>query len=233
MPDDSYSNPADLLPSPLATTRSYIPPQIPPKHVPHYENQASLEEDLNYSLPVDTTPTSSSKNFDTTLSPTSTKNFQSHNVKQHYSPQKTYMQDVGLPVVGESSPGKNEPPTRPTQLDLKGPLNRPHKPKYNHDSETSPSQHMNIAMVIDPTYNRRSQHLSPGYDTTSSTVTTSTSGSSPGMLPALDLSELEEEASPVPPYMPIQGQRRTASLEKKPKKKAKDGCKQQWWCSIF
>lgn len=85
-------------------------------------------------------------------------------------------------------------------------------------------------MAIDPTYPRR-QGLSPlSYDTsTSGTVTTSTSSSSSGfILPPPDASELEEETSPVPPYMPIQGQRRTASLEKKVKKKSKDGgCKQQ------
>ena len=46
--------------------------------------------------------------------------------------------------------------------------------------------------------------------------------------------EDEDDDYPVPPYMPIQGQRRTASLEKKrrikpPKEKSnsKDGCKQQ------
>lgn len=84
-------------------------------------------------------------------------------------------------------------------------------------------------MAIDPTYPRR-QGISPlSYDTSTSGTVTSTSSSSPGfILPPPDVSELEEETSPVPPYMPIQGQRRTASLEKKIKKKNKDGgCKQQ------
>lgn len=81
-------------------------------------------------------------------------------------------------------------------------------------------------MAIDPTYNRRSQHSVPYYDTSSSTVTTSTSSSSPPMvLPPTDLPE--EEDGPIPPYMPIQGQRRTSSLEKKAKKKPLDSCKQQ------
>lgn len=89
------------------------------------------------------------------------------------------------------------------------------------------SPHKNIAIAIDPTYSRRGVPSPPSYDTTSSTVTTSTSASSPGMsLPPPDISENEGDTSPVPPYMPIQGQRRTASLEKK-KKKSKDGCKQQ------
>lgn len=83
-------------------------------------------------------------------------------------------------------------------------------------------------MAIDPTYPRRGMHSSSSYETTSSTVTTSTSSSSPGMvLPPPDISELDDESN-IPPYMPIQGQRRTASLEKKQKKKNKDGgCKQQ------
>lgn len=83
-------------------------------------------------------------------------------------------------------------------------------------------------MAIDPTYPKRSIHSSSSFETSSSTVTTSTSSSSPGMvLPAPDISEFEDDAN-IPPYMPIQGQRRTSSLEKKQKKKNKDGgCKQQ------
>lgn len=85
-------------------------------------------------------------------------------------------------------------------------------------------------MAIDPTYSRRGVYhrTSSNYDTASSTVTTSTSSSSPGMiLPAPDITEQDDD-NPAPPYMPIQGQRRTASLEKKQKKKGKDGgCKQQ------
>lgn len=84
-------------------------------------------------------------------------------------------------------------------------------------------------MAIDPTYPRR-QGVSPlSYETSTSGTVTSTCSSSPGFsLSPTDGSELEEEIIPVPPYMPIQGQRRTASLEKKVKKKNKDGgCKQQ------
>lgn len=45
--------------------------------------------------------------------------------------------------------------------------------------------------------------------------------------PQSDLCDQDDD-SPAPPYMPIQGQRRTASLEKKQKKKNKEsGCKQQ------
>lgn len=74
----------------------------------------------------------------------------------------------------------------------------------------------NIAIVIDPTYPRRSPPNVGGIRT--SPVTTG------NQQDYVD----EDCASPAPPYMPIQGQRRTASLEKKAKKKApKDGCKQQ------
>jgi hypothetical protein len=49
-------------------------------------------------------------------------------------------------------------------------------------------------------------------------------------LQRLNIAEFDDDDddSPVPPYMPIQGQRRSASLEKKNKKgRSKDGCKQQ------
>lgn len=153
MPDDSYSNPIDLLPT--------------------SQTVAVTNEDINYAFPINTTPP------------------------------------------------KLPPPARPTQLDLKT-SNKPLQ------STSSPSQHVNIAMAIDPTYNRRSQHSIPFYDTSSSsTVTTSTSSSSPSMLlPSPELVQPEQDNN-VPPYMPIQGQRRMASLEKKPKKKSKDNCKQQ------
>jgi hypothetical protein len=120
----------------------------------------------------------------------------------------------------------------------RSPLNRMNKPRYPEpescDTASGPSaspgsQHINIAMAIDPTYPKRGIiHSSSSFDTSSSTVTTSTSSSSPGMvLPPPDISEVEDESN-IPPYMPIQGQRRTASLEKKQKKKNKDGgCKQQ------
>ncbi|KAG5896774.1 hypothetical protein JTB14_008350 [Gonioctena quinquepunctata] len=117
------------------------------------------------------------------------------------------------------------------------PLTRINKPRYpdpdvcetvsSGPSTTSPTQLTNIAMAIDPTYSRRGYRGSSSYDTASSTVTTSTSSSSPGILPPPDIAEQDDD-SPVPPYMPIQGQRRTSSLEKKQKKKNKDGgCKQQ------
>lgn len=127
---------------------------------------------------------------------------------------------------------------------FRSPLNRINKPRYpdpepcesattssnSCPSSNSPTALTNIAMAIDPTYPRRGGYRrSPSnYDTASSTVTTSTSSSSPGMiLPPPDVTEHDSD-NPVPPYMPIQGQRRTASLEKKQKKKGKDsGCKQQ------
>lgn len=147
-----------------------------------------------------------------------------------------------IDVLPSKSPNKmpQNGPVRPTQLDLRSPLTKVNKPRYpdpvvepndsasSGQSTNSPPQHTNIAMAIDPTYSRRTGYrLSTSYDTASSTVTTSTSSSSPGMiLPPPNL-EYEDEG-PTPSYMPIQGQRRTASLEKKQKRKARDGgCKQQ------
>ncbi|KAF2892712.1 hypothetical protein ILUMI_13460 [Ignelater luminosus] len=232
MPDDSYSNPADLLPSPQNIDKGFSLQSNTSQKYFHNQNQLVGNDDVNYSFPVDVIP---SKSYD-------------HSMKQNYSPKKQYdaQPDVqensktinGINVYTNYSPEKInnsdlQQPVRPTQLDLKTPLNYSSKPRYP-DPEffegqlSSPSQHMNIAMAIDPTYNRRSQHSVPYCDTSSSTVTTSTSSSSPGIvLPPPDISEHEEDSSPVPPYMPIQGQRRTASLEKKSKKKSKDGCKQQ------
>lgn len=96
----------------------------------------------------------------------------------------------------------------------------------DHATYSAQHNHVNIAMAIDPTYTRRSNisQTPSSHDTTTSSTSSTTS---PAIsLPPPDLSE--DELSPVPPYMPIQGQRRTASLEKKTKKsRAKDGCKQQ------
>ncbi|KAF5276494.1 hypothetical protein FQA39_LY06563 [Lamprigera yunnana] len=213
MPDASYSSPADLLP---------VPQNIINTGQTHAEIS---DEDLNYIFPVDVLP---HKSHD-------------YNLKQNYSPQKSYkpqfsqeMKVLSSNIVDNALETKphvlQSTATRPTQLDLKL-TNYPSKMRFpdpdgmesisGHQSPAA--QHTNIAMAIDPTYNRRSQHSVPYYDTSSSTVTTSTSSSSSGiMLPPPDLPE--EDDSPIPPYMPIQGQRRTSSLEKK---KKRDGCKQQ------
>lgn len=113
---------------------------------------------------------------------------------------------------------------------FRSPLNSSVKSKFKeHDcsgessANISPMLHKNIAIAIDPTYSRRNIQSPLSYDTSSSTVTSSTLSSSPGLLPSPDISEDGEVTLP---YMPIQGQRRTGSMEKK-KKKAKDGCKQQ------
>ncbi|XP_063864098.1 uncharacterized protein LOC135102661 isoform X1 [Scylla paramamosain] len=107
----------------------------------------------------------------------------------------------------------------------------------------------NIACAIDPTYQRRVMRgeLAPSPQATlqssssSSTTSSGTGGlvgasvSSPiSPLPPPVFDDDEEDDYPVPPYMPIQGQRRTASLEKnrrpkppKEKSNSKDSCKQQ------
>jgi hypothetical protein len=71
----------------------------------------------------------------------------------------------------------------------------------------------NIAVAIDPTYNPKTS-LPPSVPL--------------GTSCEIDLVEEivdDEEEEEAPPYMPIQGQRRTASLEKK--RKRDQGCKQQ------
>ncbi|CAG9826425.1 unnamed protein product [Diabrotica balteata] len=225
MPDDSYAFPADIVPHQNTSS-------VPRTVAAHPDLYAipNPDEDVSYSLPVDVLPSGSAV---------------ANNFKPNYSPSKfdyrTEVKEVNhLGAIGPN-PSLDKgvaiglPANRPTHLDLRSPLSRINKPRYP-DPETcdsvSPSssspaqQHTNIAMVIDPTYSRRAYRGSSSYDTASSTVTTSTSSSSPGILPPPDLGEHDDD-SPAPPYMPIQGQRRTASLEKKQKKKSKDGCKQQ------
>ncbi|XP_019871897.1 uncharacterized protein LOC109600219 isoform X2 [Aethina tumida] len=234
MPDDSYAFPADMIQQTSSVPRTVA------AHPDMYAVPNPNDEDVSYSLPVDVLPTGSGDRLRV-----------SH--RQNYGSE---LKEINVVPGGHSSSFEEKisnglPPQRPTQLDLKSPLTKINKPRYpdpepcdsfQSTSSTSPTSHQtahtNIAMAIDPTYSRRggggpassggSYHRhSSSYDTASSTVTTSTSSSSPGMvLPPPDLGELDDE-NPAPPYMPIQGQRRTASLEKKQKKKSKDGCKQQ------
>lgn len=260
LPDDSYSNPIDLLQHPECSYTSNHPHnpfapncRLPQQQLQQQDCELPNDDDANYSLPVDVLPPNkvASGTYD-------------HNLKQNYSPQKNYETRLngynhkseirglnaaaGYPGgsgLGFSGPGgqgvereMSLPAIRPTQLDLKSPITKNMKPRSpDPDSidvcdpiqpDTSYAQHANIAMAIDPTYTRRStssQTPSSQDTSTMSTSTTTSSTTSPAIsLPPPDLSE--DEMSPVPPYMPIQGQRRTASLEKK-KKRAKDGCKQQ------
>ncbi|XP_053628444.1 coiled-coil domain-containing protein 50 isoform X2 [Cherax quadricarinatus] len=100
----------------------------------------------------------------------------------------------------------------------------------------------NIACAIDPTYQRRVMRgeLTSPQSSSSSSSSSSGTGGLTGASIASPISPLpppvfdDDDDYPVPPYMPIQGQRRTASLEKnhrlkppKEKSNSKDGCKQQ------
>ncbi|XP_068211201.1 coiled-coil domain-containing protein 50 isoform X3 [Palaemon carinicauda] len=103
----------------------------------------------------------------------------------------------------------------------------------------------NIACAIDPTYQRRVMRgeltASPQTTLQSTSSSSSTSSGTGGIIPTSMMSPIsplpppvfeDDDDYPVPPYMPIQGQRRTASLEKNrrlkpPKDKSKESCKQQ------
>ncbi|XP_066970240.1 coiled-coil domain-containing protein 50 isoform X6 [Macrobrachium rosenbergii] len=103
----------------------------------------------------------------------------------------------------------------------------------------------NIACAIDPTYQRRVMRgelaASPQTTLQSTSSSSSTSSGTGGIIPPNMMSPIsplpppvfeDDDDYPVPPYMPIQGQRRTASLEKNrrlkpPKEKSKESCKQQ------
>ncbi|XP_067005239.2 GRB10-interacting GYF protein 2 isoform X2 [Anabrus simplex] len=127
--------------------------------------------------------------------------------------------------------------TRPTDLDLSGTRGSVPRAKQRYPDpeaievlpsspEAGPSHVLpNIAMAIDPTYPRRAGGATALY-----TDTPPSNMSSPAI--SLPPPDFEDDDSPVPPYMPIQGQRRSASLEKKTKKgrvkkEGKDSCKQQ------
>lgn len=129
---------------------------------------------------------------------------------------------------------------RPTDLDLTSGANRsatsrgkqrfpdPEAIEVLSSPEPGPSHSAlpNIAMAIDPTYPRRATVTHTSTYNTSVVDTPPSNISSPAV--SLPPPEFDEDDSPVPPYMPIQGQRRSASLEKKNKKgRSKDGCKQQ------
>lgn len=130
---------------------------------------------------------------------------------------------------------------RPTDLDLTAGTSRaaPSRGKQRFpdpeaievlpspDPGPSHSTLPNIAMAIDPTYPRRATITQTStYNTSVLDVPPSNISSPAVSLPPPEFDD--DDDSPVPPYMPIQGQRRSASLEKKNKKgRGKDSCKQQ------
>ena len=101
-----------------------------------------------------------------------------------------------IDLVLQRSPAK-----RPNNLEIRGQLNRPEKPRAHLPDD------QNIAAILDPTYAVPSQSMS----------SPKTNNSTPDILEHYD-------ETTAPPYMPIQGSRR--SHEKK--KKQKDArCNQQ------
>uniref|UniRef100_A0A1L8DNE4 Putative serine/threonine-protein kinase n=1 Tax=Nyssomyia neivai TaxID=330878 RepID=A0A1L8DNE4_9DIPT len=110
--------------------------------------------------------------------------------------------DHGYTITGGSSSANH--PMRPNHLDIRGPINRPAAPRAH-----LPEGIENIAAMIDPTYHQ-SCNSTPG-----------------SALTPPDVAEFSDHSSsPVPPYMPIQGSRRSTSLDNK-KKKSKDKCAHQ------
>ncbi|XP_044743765.1 trichohyalin isoform X2 [Chrysoperla carnea] len=234
--EDSYSDPVDLISqtdvlkqqtSSPTTSESY--PVNGRSKYAHSYNLDTIEDDVNYSYPIDNIQETNSKS---PLKTSPTKSYQTEIRKTGVSsPNKS--NDSGIIDPRLSSPMHM---MRPGQLDLKTSSSRSSKGSWYCDSPESglqPStastpnvgtqQQFNIAMAIDPTYNRRIHSNSTSPHDSGNFAATSPINSLPS--PA-DISD--DESSPVPPYMPIQGQRRTASLEKKAKKsRAKDGCKQQ------
>lgn len=100
-------------------------------------------------------------------------------------------------------------PSRPNHLDIRGQINRPLPPRAHLPDD------QNIATMIDPTYATPSPP--------------STLNSTPLKATPPDILEYCEnngdESSVAPPYMPIQGTRRSSSNDKR--KKQKERCNQQ------
>lgn len=149
-------------------------------------------------------------------------------------------------VAGYSSPGSSRP-VRPSDLDLPRPLSRDLTQERSKSSSSGRSRiserslsesagstlgnHTNIAMAIDPTYSRRVTQYHHQKEAEAESGGSTPMLPTPVSIPAGTLSNDpeyydSEEDEPAPPYMPIQGQRRISSLDKK-KKPSKDGCKQQ------
>lgn len=104
-------------------------------------------------------------------------------------------------------------PPRPNHLEIRGMLNRPAPPRAHLPEDTLGG------------HNNQSFSYSPSSTPTNSMSTPGTSLTPPDLTLEYPDQSLDS-GSPVPPYMPIQGTRRNASLENK-KKKSKDRCAQQ------
>ncbi|KAF4529684.1 hypothetical protein B566_EDAN010770 [Ephemera danica] len=122
------------------------------------------------------------------------------------------------------SPGEWPEHTSPVDQDKKIPM----KSRGRAKCPDPPGTLQNIAMAIDPTYPQRcnTQQLVQASASTATPVL-----ASPVAATTPEFGE-EEDLNAIPPYMPIQGQRRSSSLEKKTKKskgkkESKDSCKQQ------
>lgn len=164
LPDDSYSNPVDLIQHPeCSNAQANHNGSFPPSQKTH-NYQPPHDDDINYSYPVDAVK----------------KNSYDVNLKQNYSPQKNYESNLN-----GYSPKQNgeQVATRPTQLDLKYPLTKSVKPRMPDPDEIemcdplpvdNHTQHVNIAMAIDPTYSRRNMSQTPSSQDTSTSTTSST-----------------------------------------------------------
>uniref|UniRef100_T1JL04 Coiled-coil domain-containing protein n=1 Tax=Strigamia maritima TaxID=126957 RepID=T1JL04_STRMM len=116
------------------------------------------------------------------------------------------------------------------------------EPVEEQSSSQTP-EHVNIAMAIDPTYNRKlsknanftsanSGHSGDGNYSSGSTPVLPTPEYRPGMYDDDDEHCYDSDEGPAPPYMPIQGQKRH-TLEKKKKERKVAGNNDVEICSLF
>ena len=125
---------------------------------------------------------------------------------QHHQSDDSYSNPVDMvPPLLQRSPAQ-----RPSHLELRGQLNRPQAPRAHLPED------QNIAAMIDPTY------ATPSPPSTLSITPIANNSSTPDILEHYD----DPAPSAAPPYMPIQGTRRTTSSNEK-KKKQKERCNQQ------
>lgn len=172
----------------------------------------------SYSNPVDIIQQHNDPNFGRRVQPSpdghhfnhqkqSSYNSQSSNGSYHHPNDDSYSNPIDmLPPPNHRSAAQ-----RPSHLEIRGQINRPQPPRAH-----LPDDH-NIAAMIDPTY------ATPSPPSASNSTPLTSSSTPP------DILEYCDDGSPMnktaPPYMPIQGTRRSQISDKK--KKSKERCNQQ------
>lgn len=148
--EDSYSDPVDLI-TPTEPHRQ-IPTNGLPKYAHNY-NLDTIEDDVNYSYPIDNVQEKSPTK-------TPTKSYQSEIRMTGISPLRPNHLDLRNSASRPSKPRYSQP----QELELEENANALANLQI---TPTNVPPHLNIAMAIDPTYSRRMYGTSPGTEVAS------------------------------------------------------------------